>query len=209
MTGRELLAQGRSEEPGYGLYSYLVFGLRPIAGSPGYARFTKALEAYLELEETASVRNYAAQNAINILYLPVRTLGRTQNPAVLLDAYDYARAQRLLALTTSASADGPFLISAEQPLTRLSSLPARNIFQDLSTVPPDLVRLWVKYFIERAGQEQFWKSTSRDQFLLSLRTYIGAGGNEIASLGNAFGSLVWRFGPVNAPSASQPMVQSK
>ncbi|PWT98437.1 MAG: hypothetical protein C5B51_29295 [Terriglobia bacterium] len=195
VTSRALLLQGENEEPGYGLYSYLVFGLRPArSDTPRYARYIKALEAYLELEEASSVRRYVPQDAINVTYLPVRDSAPT-TPAALLETYDYSRAQRLLALTTGESPDGPFLISARQPLSRAAALPAEHIFQDLSTVPPDLVRLWVKHFIEQAAQERFWESKSRDEFILGVRTYIARGGNEVGSLSAAFASVIWQFSP--------------
>ena len=49
-TGWSLLRSGRREEPGYGLYSYLLFGSRPSAETR--ERYLKALEAYVTLAES-------------------------------------------------------------------------------------------------------------------------------------------------------------
>jgi len=193
VTSRALLAQGEDEEPGYGLYSYLVFGLRPTRQDVRYARYVKALEAYLELEEASSVRRYVQQDAINVTYLPVKDAGVNPTAAYLLESYDYARAQRLLALTSGEAPDGPFLISARRPLSKASTLPSEYLFQDLSTVPPELVRLWVHHFIEQAAQERFWERKTRDEFVLEMRTYIARGGNEVAGLSAAFATLLWHF----------------
>jgi hypothetical protein len=196
VTSRALLGPEETEESGYGLYSYLVFGLRPTRrDSPRYQRCVKALEAYLELEDVSSVERYVSRNGINITYLPVKDPGARPDPAATLEVYDYSRAQRILSLTRGATWEGPFLISARRPLSDAQALPSENIFQDLSTVPPDLVRLWVKHFIAQAGQERFWERQTRDEFVLEMRTRIARGGAEIANLTTAFASLLWHFGP--------------
>jgi hypothetical protein len=46
------------------------------------------------------------------------------------------------------------------------------LFQDLSSVPADIVVPWVKEFIGQAAQERFWEARNAAQFTLKLRQSV-------------------------------------
>lgn len=192
VTGRALIQGKDVENAGYGLYSYLLFARRsrdPASGT--YQRYISALKAYLEIEPVDAVRQHTPIRDVNITYLPIN--GTPTDVIELLDAYDYARAQRLLALVRVPYGDGPMILSTRQPLSNAPSLPEEYLLQDLSTVPPAVVSLWVRQFIRQAAQERFWERITRDQFALQLRTYIAAGGAEMVDLTKAVATLVWQL----------------
>jgi hypothetical protein len=109
---------------------------------------------------------------------------------MLVGNYDYARAQGLLALLPDSHMEGPYIISVAEPLSKTTALPMQYLYQDLSSVPPDLTRLWVKEFIAQAQENEFWKTRSKDQFVLRLRTAIGVMSQQIPDIGK---SITWTF----------------
>lgn len=117
----------------------------------------------------------------------------TSNPdtaCTLVSNYDYSRAQKLLALLPGSHLEGPYIVSVAQPLGAAASLPAQYLYQDLSTVPPELVNLWFKEFMAQAQDEQFWKTRSKEQFVLRLRTAIGIVSQQIPDFGS---TVTWAF----------------
>jgi len=109
---------------------------------------------------------------------------------MLVGNYDYARAQGLLALLPNSHMEGPYIISVAEPLSRARALPTQYLYQDLSSVPPELARLWVKEFMAQAQENEFWKTRSKDQFVLRLRTAIGMMSQQIPDFGK---SITWAF----------------
>lgn len=193
VTARDFLQQGAHEEPGFGLYSYILFGSRPPdRQSDQYQRYLKAAEAYLVIDTVGEAEAYARRDDINVTYLPVRQTPATATAAV--EAYDYARARHLLALAGALSSQGPVIVSTRMPLGDAAALPAERLYQDLSTVPPEVVKLWVRHFIAQAARERFWERQTRDEFLLGLRTFVARGGEQVNQLNSAVASLVWGFG---------------
>jgi hypothetical protein len=109
---------------------------------------------------------------------------------MLVGNYDFARAQGLLALLPNSHMEGPYIISVAEPLSRARALPTQYLYQDLSSVPPELTRLWVKEFMAQAQENEFWKTRSKDQFVLRLRTAIGMMSQQIPDFGK---SITWTF----------------
>ena len=109
---------------------------------------------------------------------------------MLVGNYDYARAQGLLALLPNSHMEGPYIISVAEPLSTARGLPPQYLYQDLSSVPPELTRLWVKEFMAQAQENEFWKTRSKDQFVLRLRTAIGMMSQQIPDFGK---SITWTF----------------
>jgi len=109
---------------------------------------------------------------------------------MLVGNYDYARAQGLLAVLPNSHMEGPYIISVAEPLSRTRALPPQYLYQDLSSVPPELIRLWVKEFMAQAQENEFWKTRSKDQFVLRLRTAIGVMSQQIPDFGK---SITWTF----------------
>ena len=78
-------------------------------------------------------------------------------------AFGLARQAALARVTgDSLHGDGPFIISPYRPLEAPNSLTTPYIFEDLSSVPPDVVEFWVQQFKCQKAQERSWdKETVR------------------------------------------------
>jgi len=174
-TGRSFLRKEQTEVPGYGLYSYVLFGSRP--GASNRERYLRAIEAYLQaIEEINKLQVRFSKSKLNVAYLPVEVApGPKPAAAWLLDHYDYVRARAWLDLLPGNHREGPYIVSVLEPLGS-GSLPARYLFQDLSGVPAqnsDLISWWVREFMNQAAQEHFWQPRTAELFVLKMRTTIG------------------------------------
>ena len=175
-TGGAFLLPDLAETPGYGLYSYLLFGSPP--GNGARDRFRSALEAYVGLiPDIIALEQYVPPSELNIAYVPVRAApDRHAAPDRLLADYDYARARSLLRLFPGGNREGPYIVSSLRPLggaDQPAGQPTPYLFQDLSKVPPHLVASWVKEFLSQAAQERFWEDRSTERFALKLRVTVG------------------------------------
>ena len=72
----------------------------------------------------------------------------------------------------SLHGDGPFIISPYRPLEAPNSLTTPYIFEDLSSVPPDVVEFWVQQFKCPTAQERSWDKETVSSVALRLRTAI-------------------------------------
>jgi hypothetical protein len=175
-TGWSFLPQGNREEPGYGLYSYILFGSRPAAAHR--ERYIKVIESYVQVIEyiTSLERAGIAPHQLNVTYLPITKIPREKRPTPgwLLEHYDYARARAILsALPGDYRTDGPYIVSSLKPLSRVSRISGEYLYQDLSMVPPHIVALYAKEFFNQAAQERFWEQRRARQLALNLRTTLG------------------------------------
>jgi hypothetical protein len=175
-TGWGLLTREQMETPGYGLYSYLLFGSPP--GEGARERYQKAIEAYLTLvPDVASLERYIQRRELNIAYLPVdRAPDQPVSVEWALTHYDYARARVVLRALRGTYRDGPYIVSSLTPLTAASGMdaPARqHLYQDLSLAPPHLVSAWTKEFLNQAAQERFWEQKTTQRLALKLRLSVG------------------------------------
>jgi len=172
-TGRSLLVGEGAEVEGYGLYSYLLLGSAPDDTSR--ERYLKALEAYLQLiPDITSLEKYLKPGELNVTYVPVdEAPPKTVLAAWVLEHYNYARARVLLRALSGAHRDGPYIVSSLKPLSGTTIVPGQYLYQDLSSVPPQLVSAWVKEFLNQAAQERFWEAGSAEKLVLKLRTSIG------------------------------------
>ena len=183
-TGRSFLLPNEVETLGYGLYSYLLFGSPPTTASR--ERYLKAIEEYLKFPDIARLETFnTSRRTLNITYLPVfavparQILDRLSDERYgevsewILKHYDYERARVLLRGVPGSQREGPYIVSFLKPPT-WSGSPARPyLYQDQSSVPPHLVSLWAKEFLNQAAQEQFWQERTAVQLVLKLRTTIG------------------------------------
>ncbi|SRR6266849_2398861 len=175
-TGRSFLVKGKKETEGYGLYSYLLLGARPVDSNRN--RYVKTIEAYLgTIEEVSALEDYIQRSKLNVAYLPLQ-VAPTSKPSAdwILEHYDYARARALLDLLPGNLREGPYIISVLKPLG--SGGPSnQHLFQDLSSILPkdnDLAFWWVREFLNQAAQERFWEPKTADLMVLKLRTTIAA-----------------------------------
>jgi len=216
VTAAAFLASPESEVPGFGLYSYILFGSRPLSGSDRWRLYYETIAAFLGMPALYEELRFVPSARVNITLLPV-TSPRSQLPSaltpyfqfnqdrlnmcctvhqeagelpshdmngpyaisdlgaiacVLVDDYDYARAEALLSLFATPHTGGPYIVSARQPLSGTGELPPQYLYQDLSSVPPQLVPLWVTLFMVQARDEEFWRTRTKDEFVLRLRTVI-------------------------------------
>ena len=188
---REFLPSSASEQPGFGLYSYVLFGYPPLdpndRTSEQYQRYLKTAENFVQIDQVGDVLRAGAQPAnINITYFPVSGPPAANTAQALLMAYDYARAHVILQLTGKSS-QGPYIVSTLKPLSQASSFPDQHILQDLSEVPPRLVGLWVQNFREQSTQSRFWEQP-RDEYALKLRTEIGEVSDQLIAA-----VVIWHF----------------
>lgn len=172
-TGRSFLVGNEAEAQGFGLYSYLLFGSPPDDTSR--ERYLKAVEAYLQLiPEITSLEKYLSPDELNVTYLPLEGAPPKTVPANwVLEHYNYARARALLKGLPGAYRDGPYIVSSLKPLSGVASISGQYLFQNLSSVPPDLVSSWEKEFLNQTAQERFWDERSTEKLVLKLRTTIG------------------------------------
>jgi hypothetical protein len=154
-SARQLLVRGEDLAAGYGLYTFLLFESRPTLDAE--PKYVAALVAYLQrLEDVAEVERYFRRSSLNVTYVPVVTkiIPSTdeQGARLILRNYDYARALALLSEFRSRSTQdrGPYLLSYHLPKTDC-------LFQDMSTVPPHVIRLWTDFYlrqVERSGVDE-------------------------------------------------------
>ena len=174
-TARTLLARGRQEEPGFGLYSYLLMGSPPDDSSRD--RYLNVVKEYLRLSPAlADMRKLLDLKQLNANYLPTMTLPGEAvrlTPEWLLANYDYSRARAILKTVPGSHFRGPYILSELKPADPRATTPGPMFFQDLSSVPLDLVTPWYEVFLNQAAQERFWEARTGEQFALKVRTIIG------------------------------------
>jgi hypothetical protein len=172
-AGRSLLQKGAKEPGSYGMYSYLLFGEPENDGNS--ERYRKALEAYMSLViPLEQMEAYFDRNQLNVFQIPVTVKPRPREKLTLeqlLAGYDFARARLLLGHAQSGLGDGPYLVSSLSPL---ESQPGGVLvlIQDLSRIPPSIIDLWVREFLNQAAQGCSWKTDDFRSFLLRVRTVI-------------------------------------
>lgn len=152
-TGYSHLTGAGKEEPGYGLYSYVIL---PSASPRGAALLA---EIFRELRRADSLP--AERNQLNVLYLPMQgdrkvqfeVLRQTMQGApdklgadYMASYYDYTTAQKLLYHMCSAPHDsvrdvcqgdmarGPYIFTYAAPASQIEPLPPPFLFVDLSDV---------------------------------------------------------------------------
>jgi hypothetical protein len=172
ITTRSFLLPTQNEPAGYALYSYLLFGSKPTPATRG--RCIEALKEYLRLTTTKEQLKYDPPSHLNVTFLPLKAEPQTDDPAKILDDYyDFPRAQSLLAkISPPPQIDGPYFVSTAQPLSRLGHVSDHYLYQNMSSVPPSVVVLWVHEFITQASQPNFWDTRRAEEIALQLRTAL-------------------------------------
>jgi hypothetical protein len=192
-AARAFLRGGEPETAGFGLYSYLLFG-SPPASDREAERYRAAVRALLAIPEVQEMLRYAPDSTLNVTYLPLARPPADTAADSLLAAYDYARARIIIRNVPELSdaRDGPYFVSAVQPLTRGPS-PGPRLVQNLTGVPPRLVGAWVDHFLEQAQRPEFWRGEAeQDDFALSLRTVLSQAAEGLPEVQGALQRwIVW------------------
>jgi hypothetical protein len=171
-TARGLLVRGRKEDSGYGLYSYLLFGAVPE--EKDRQRYLESIRTYLRLSpRLQELANLIEHEQLNLNYVPITVapLGKP-NAEWILEHYDYARAAAILhSVPGGPYLRGPYVLSGKLQGEN-NSISAPTIFQDLSTVPTELVSKWYEHFLNQAAQENLSSSDRLHELVLKMRTLI-------------------------------------
>jgi hypothetical protein len=180
ISARRFLLPGDTPEPGYGLYSYVLFSAPP-KDAEEKARYLSTVSAYLQVIQDVEdyLRRHVPPSALNATFIPLK---KTPDPGKsneewasnVLAEYDYAAAQILLSKLRQAGQDGPYLVSVTEPLSE--SGVSVYLWQDLTGVAPELARDWIKYFTFLAAQQRVWSEVSLRRFGLTLHNLIAVGG---------------------------------
>jgi len=172
-SGRTFLAPGHQEAPGYGLYSYVLFGSHATQASR--PRYLSTVQAYLGMiDDVVKLEDYVSRSKLNVTYLPLAATAPAGADAVwLLGHYDYPRARLLLDALPGSRKEGIYLVSGLKPLSGNPGPP--YLVQNLTSVPtepPDLISWWMREFLNQASQERFWQPKATELLALKLRTSI-------------------------------------
>ena len=182
-TGRSLLLADSVEAKGFGLYSYVLFGSKPTEASRD--RYLQAIIEFLKFPAISEMVRYRAARELNITYIPTTgPMTKEVTDAIsqerydvagswVLQHYDYARARAMLSRLPREHRDGPYVISLLTPFDIKGTLARPYLFQDQSLIPPRLVALWVREFLQQAAQERFWEKRSLQHMVLRIRTAVG------------------------------------
>lgn len=183
LTGRRLWISGSDEPPGYGAYAYLLLASPPR--EPERERHLAVLAAFLrQLSDAAELERYVDKDTLNLMLLPLRyapTLPlnlRTASDAqlrsaaqALLAAYDYARAEVLLArLGKTQLGSGPYLLTRTLPMAAAGAAPW--VFEDMNAVDPSLADTWMRWSMRLATAPRAWDGDALAGLALQLRNVI-------------------------------------
>lgn len=196
-SARRYLLPNKTEESGFGLYSYLLFPVPP-GNDEEKARYLKTLESCLRMmqgveEHLARHRRPSELNATHIPVTAVPTYNKDLEKwaASVLDLYDYATAQKLLDRLDTTYRRGPYLISVvKQPLSNGATPAQLHVLQDFTGKVPELVSQFVDLFTYRAAQQRTWTEESLQSFRLNIRNLVAVAGKVGPGVANAVITLV-------------------
>lgn len=194
------------EDPGYGLYSYVLLPVH----SPRAERFFTELfktTSFVELSEITF-------GNLNIIYLPTRTgklsslipkISDGSPPPVYLFAtefYDYALAQRLLAqICTSPSEEiqdacgtdlsrGPYLFTFTRPASGLSPVPPPYLFVDMSSVHARAFGEFIAAYKEQVKRTDYSDRERIDNLRLRILSIILSAADWVGPIKGAIANAV-------------------
>lgn len=144
LTSKGYLIEGKNEDEGFGLYSYILFSRYPV--SEGERRkYVKLHEAFRKSFETVPGYDYYGleKEYINLTYWLLKKVPshieenlEYVGDKFFIDNYDYPRAKKIKKLINGIGIVGPFIISSYEPLTSINPRsPKKDLFIiDLSNV---------------------------------------------------------------------------
>ncbi|HEY1756051.1 MAG TPA: hypothetical protein VGG72_11685 [Bryobacteraceae bacterium] len=174
ITGRAFLLGDQAEDPGYGLYSYVLLGAEPTTDATREL-FTAIIREYLALPEIVQFQG-VSKGQLNVTLVPLNQRPAQVEPKTVLEAYRYARAQKLMAkIPNGPHVDGPYIISKDVPLTKIQGqISPPYLYQDLSGIDPRIVVLWVREFVNQSSQRDYWRKRDGPHAALELRTAVAS-----------------------------------
>ena len=194
VAGREYLPGNQSETSGYGLYSYVLFAEPPTSDTTN--QYLELIKSFQELvPDINALKDIVPMDGLNITYFPVTVPPQTEQassavaPEWLLEHYNYARAKSLLAKLNGPHGRNLYLISTLKPLSEAGIAVKPYADQDLSWVPPELVRIWIREFFVQTSQEKFWQPRTGEALILRMRTVIAIAANGLPGVEDALRRL--------------------
>jgi len=141
---------------------------------------------------------------LNVTYLPLTERpGSKPDAEWLLEHYDFARARALLNVIPGNHTLGPYIISYYKPLSGVKRLSSQYLYQDLSTVPPQIVVLWVNEFLKQAAQENFWDEDTVMTCVLSMRKVIEQAAASVPDVSKSLKTILRWIGADSAGGKSK------
>jgi hypothetical protein len=175
-TGRSWLVGNLAEPPGYGLYSYLLFGSLPSdATRPLYVAVIKASLSKVEPIERELQSFSPAQLNLYLMPLlsePPRNAQPDDLANWIVDNYNYPRAEKILASLPERKTGVYILSVLSKPVDPSHALQPPYLWQDLSNVEPRIVVAWVQFFLDQAAKGRPWEESMGDKLALDLRNNI-------------------------------------
>ena len=189
-TAYGFLHDGETEDPGYGLYSYVI--LAPQQPDRNMALMKEILKFPSKEEEIRESRH------INILYIPVHSETKTNQPdresgvgdinTFLKTDYSFHEARTLLTRicgTAGASKDnvfknlcdteltgGPYIFTYGAPASQLVPLPPPLLFVDLSDVGSNGFAEFIAAYASQVKRPDFSDRQKIDTFRLAILKII-------------------------------------
>ena len=184
IAGRRYLLLEQAEDPGYGLYSYLLLSSRP-QNEKQRDHYLKTLEAYVQvLNSLKDLGVHVRREQLNATYIPLTKVPEGNEDAPdfakrVLDVYDFARARVLLNKFENKYDQGPYLISVISPLTQVSKTVSAYGLQDFAGVDSELAASGVKNFEYLVAQQRTWTEQSIQLLPFMVRSLIASAGRMI------------------------------
>jgi hypothetical protein len=159
------------EPPGYGLYSYLLFGSSSDAGlNKRYAASRAYCKNFPALSEAVRL-GYEPIN-LNVFQVPTKFLAPDKyclDPKNLVDNYyDYTLAKKILQ-DVGLEDDGVYLVACDNPIIRGGCDPKKMLVMNLTPVKETLAELCVLEFRNRARDPKTWNDITLRSLALELR----------------------------------------
>lgn len=196
ISARRFLLPNKTEQPDYGLYSYLLFSTPP-QNEEEKARYLRVLGACLSVMRDVDeiLTRHQPPRELNATHIPVTKdprSGKSDSEWAenVLAVYDYAAAQILLSKLNTTYQQGPYLISVLKPLSTSDSPVPLHLFQDFTGVVPDHASNWVKNFIYLTAQQRGWTDKSLRRFHLTIRNLISVAGIVTPDVASALNALI-------------------
>ena len=196
ISARQFLMPKTREQPGYGLYSYLLFSAPPQHAEEK-ARYLKVLGACLSVMRDIDefLNRHQPSDELNATYIPLKMnpkIGKSDSEWAenVLAVYDYAAAQILLSKLDTTHQQGPYLISVLKPLSLSDNPVPLHLLQDFTGVVPDHASNWVKHFTYLAAQQRGWTDQSLRRVHLTMRNLIAVAGIVTPEVASGLNSIV-------------------
>ena len=172
-TRRVFLLPGESEEMIYRVYSYLLIRTKPV-NDIEKRRCLALIRTYLTLlEDLTAMHGYFTPEQLNVTYLLLTaTPPKNITPTWIMENYDYPRARFILNSLIETYQQGPYIISADQPLTPRNQKASIVVTQDFSYVRIKLIDDWVRAYLNQMAQQHDWHQKTFEQTALKIRNVL-------------------------------------